>query len=267
MVLRASLAFAILLLPLTALGQEAPELAEARARYNAADFEGAIASAAVARAQPAFADAASLVIGRAYLERYRTTGDPIDLAAGREALTSVNGTALASRDRLAWLVGFGQSLYLGGQPGAAAEIFETALGQPEALNSADAPTLLDWWASSLDREASGATRARRRALFERMQARMEQELFDSPGSAPANYWLVAAARGAADVERAWSLAAAGWVRSRFAPETMFALQADLDRLVLEGVVPELARVRQAAGIGTDEDELVMEWTAFKEFWP
>ena len=262
MTLRAALASAILLLPLAAVGQEAPELAEARALYNAGDFDGAIASAAVARAQVAFADAASLVIGRAYLERYRATGDPIDLASGREALTSVNAAAIAPSDRLAWLVGLGQSLYLGGQPGAAAEVFETALGQREVLDPADARTLLDWWASSLDREASAGARTRRAALFDRMRVRMEQQLLDSPGSAPANYWLVAAARGAADPERAWNLAAAAWVRSRFAPETMFGLREDLDRLVLEGVVPELARASEV-----EEDSLVAEWIAFKEQWP
>jgi len=262
MPLRLAVAVLVVALPALAAAQDTPELAEARARHNAGDFDGAIEAAAVARAQPAAADAASLVIGRAYLERYRATAEPVDLASGREALASVNAAALGPDDRLAWLVGIGQSLFYGGQPGAAAEIFETALGQRGTLAPADARMLLDWWASALDREASAAARARRLALFERIRARMEEELASAPGSAPANYWLAAAARGAGDPERAWSLAAAAWVRARLAPDTMSVLRADVDRLVIDGIAPELARAR-----GVDAATLAGEWTAFKELWP
>jgi len=259
---RAALVALLLLVPPMAAAQEAPELSESRLRYNADDFDGAIALAAIARADPVFAHAASLVIGRAFLERYRATADPIDLASGREALASVNAEALTLRDRLAWMVGLGQALFLDGQPGAAAEIFETALGQRAVLDPAEAQTLLDWWASTLGQEASAATGPRRSALFDRIRARMAQEVLGAPGSPEANYWLVAAARGTADPERAWDLAAAAWVRSRLAPETVNALRVDLDRLVIDGVVPELARVRQV-----DPTALVAAWTAFKDLWP
>src|SRR5688572_18192385 len=79
---------------------EHPSLAKARALYNAVDFDGAIAAAEVARVDPASADAATLVIARAHLERYRLrNGDPADLTAARENLGKVRMSALLPRDQ------------------------------------------------------------------------------------------------------------------------------------------------------------------------
>ena len=250
-----------------AAAQEAPArepaaLAEARARYNEGDLDGAIAAAAQARVQPDAAHAASLVIGRAYLERFRTTADALDLSSGREALASIDAAALGPADRAAWLVGLGQSLYLGGRPGAAAELFETALDDPQALAPADARTLLDWWASALDQEAGTSSEPRRAGILARISARMQAELGAAPGSAPANYWLAAAAFGGGDPEAAWDLAAAGWVRAQAEPVTAGVARADLDRLVLTAIVPALARTR-----GVAEATLAAEWALFKESWP
>jgi len=62
---------------------EHPSLAKARALYNAVDFDGAIAAAEVARVDPASADAATLVIARAHLERYRLrNGDQLSRGLG-----------------------------------------------------------------------------------------------------------------------------------------------------------------------------------------
>jgi hypothetical protein len=60
-----------LVLVSTALAAEHPSLAQARALHNAADYEGALAAAAVAMADPAWVDAAALVGARARLVRYR----------------------------------------------------------------------------------------------------------------------------------------------------------------------------------------------------
>ena len=49
--------------------------------------------------------------------------------------------------------------------------------------------------------------------------RMEIEVRIDPGSAPANYWLAAAARGAGDLDRAWHAAIAGWIRAPMRPES------------------------------------------------
>jgi hypothetical protein len=270
MLLRAGLGVALAAVTSLAapvLAQEAPArepaaLAEARARYNAGDLGGAIAAAAEARGVPGAAHAASLVIGRAYLDRFRATADALDLASGREALASIDAAALAPADRAAWLVGLGQSLYLGGRPGAAAELFETALGDPVALTPADARALLDWWASALEQEADTAAASRGADIFARIEARMQAELVAAPGSAPANYWLAAAAFGAGRLESAWDLAAAGWVRVQAEPATAGAARADLDRLVLTAVVPALAPAR-----GVAEETLAAEWALFKESWP
>src|SRR4051812_46094552 len=92
---------------------EEPALVRARILYNSANYEGAIDAAAVARRQPQSADAASLVIARAHLERYRQRADPADLSEAREALTGVRPTTLSARDQVDLLIGLGQSLYLG----------------------------------------------------------------------------------------------------------------------------------------------------------
>ncbi len=74
-----ALAVALCVAVSPALAAEPAALAKARQRYNAGDFDGAISAAAVARNIPSSADAASLVIARAHLERYRQRADPADL--------------------------------------------------------------------------------------------------------------------------------------------------------------------------------------------
>ena len=95
------------------------------------------------------------------------------------------------------------------------------------------------------RPRSTATRSRGRseerpAIYARILERMSAELATDGGSAPASYWLVAAARGTGDLERAWQAAIAGWVRASQAPDRGAALRADLDRLVTQAIIPERA---------------------------
>ena len=245
---------------------EPPALAKARTLYNAGDFQGAIDAAAVARRAPQAADAAALVIARAHLERYRQGAEPADLAAAREALGAVHNTALTARDQLDLLVGLGQSLYLGEIYGAAAELFDTALARGSALDDHDRLMLLDWWATALDREAQTIGPEHRVAIFERIAARMERELRDDPGSAPANYWLAVAARGTGDVDRAWNAAIAGWIRSRLSPTSAATLRADLDRLVTQVLVTERARTRPPREQAEAVTSLRAEWDPVKEQW-
>ena len=65
----------------------------------------------------------------------------------------VRAALLSPRDRLDLLIGLGQSLYLGGIFGAAAELLDTALGSASPLDARDRLLLLDWWASAMDRDA------------------------------------------------------------------------------------------------------------------
>ena len=246
----------------TAHAAEPSPLAQARMLYNAADYDGAIAAAVIARTQPATADAAALVEARAHLERYRHGGDGMDLTAAREALTSVHAAALSPRDQVDLLVGLGQSLYYADMFGAAAELFDTALDNGAALPDRDHLLLLDWWATALDREAQGAPPDRRARLAEQIADRMEEELRRDPGSAPANYWRAVAARTAGDVDAAWDAAVAAWVRAALSPAAP-QLRSDIDRLVTDAIIPERAR-------HSDQPEAVeamrSEWNQIKEQW-
>jgi hypothetical protein len=245
---------------------EPPALAKARTLYNAANYEGAIDAAAVARRQAPWADAAALVIARSHLERYRQSADPKDLVAAREAFGTVKASALAPRDLVDLIIGLGQSLYLGELFGASADLFDTALTKASLLNQRDRLMLLDWWATALDREAQTRPPDRRRVVFERITERMEEELRQDPGSPVANYWLAVSARGAGDVDGAWSAAVAAWVRSTLSPDTTEELRADLDRLVMQALIPERSRVMP----GRDPQEAVSalraEWELVKQQW-
>src|SRR5262245_3453731 len=113
-------------------------LMRARASYNTGEYTEAIDAATVAARTPATANAANVVLARAYLERFRAAyakGDqaPVDLSRARDALKLVDATALTMRDRVEYFTGLGESLYLehkgGGPPlyAAAAEMFDRAL--------------------------------------------------------------------------------------------------------------------------------------------
>jgi hypothetical protein len=253
---------------LPAAAAEPALLARARTLYNAADYDAAIAAATEARRQPLVADAAALVLARAHLERYRQHTDPADLAAARDALQAVKPAALGPRDRVELLIGLGQSLFLGEAFGAAAELFDAALGRAALLTPRARPLLLDWWASALDREAQSRPADRRQLVFERIAARMEEELRQDPGNAPASYWLAVAARGAGEVDRAWDAAIAGWVRAALSPENAASVREDLDRLVTNVLIPQ--RARQRAGSPRDQQEalaaLRAEWDLVKQHW-
>lgn len=264
----ALLSLAILLAaPAAVRAAEHPALAKARALYNAADYDAAIASAAAARLDPASADAATLVAARAYLERYRLrTSDPADLAAAREALGAVRAAALTPRDQIDLLVGLGQALFLASEFGAAAELFDTALSRAALLPERDRWLLLDWWASASDREAQRLPADRRGALLGRVSERMEAELREDPGSATANYWLAVAVRGAGDVERAWHAAVAAWVRAPLRPESAATLRDDIDRFVTTVLILERARSRPVKEQEFALTELRAQWDAVKESW-
>ena len=245
---------------------EPPTLAKARAQYNAADYDGAIAAAAQARTQPGAADAAALVEARAHLERYRQTADPADLSAAREALSAIHPAALMPRDQLDFLVGLGQSLYLGELFGPAAELFDTALERGAFLPERDRTMLLDWWATALDREAQASPLDRRARLYEHMAARMEEELRRDPGSAPANYWRAVAARGVGDIDGAWDAAVAAWLRATLGSATSAALRSDIDRLVTQAIIPERARTRPAREQADATEAFRAQWELIKSQW-
>lgn len=244
-------------------------LARARTLYNQQKYDDAIAAAAAARTRPDTADAAALVEGRAHLERYRRTADPVDLSSAREALGAVRPAALAPREREDLVIGQGLALFLAGEFGAAAEQFEVAWGRVDTLAPGARERLVDWWAGSLDRQAQRHPAAERAPFYRRIAERAAAEAQHDPASAPAAYWLAASLRGLGDLERAASVTFAAWVRSRGAVDHGAALGGDLDRLMTQAIIPERARL--APGGRDRQDEalatLAAEWEAFKAAWP
>jgi hypothetical protein len=244
----------------------AQTLTDARALYNQGDYEGAVAAALVARLDTSSPDAAELVRARALLELYRGYGDREYLTQARAAFGSIDATQLTPRDRLDLLVGLGQSLFLGDQPGAAAEVFDSALGG-EDLMPGDRLLLLDWWATALDRDAQARQADRRVRGYQRMAERMESVLQQDPANPAANYWLAVAARGIGDADRAWHAAVAGWVRAGLDPATAARVRADLDHLVVDALITERSRLAPAADRPELRTALRAQWEAIKSQWP
>lgn len=244
----------------------ADQLDEARRLYNAGQYVEAGRMAAAAVEDPALADAARVVLGRTLLERFRQTADPEDLGAARDAFVRVDPAVLTYDDRTDLLIGQAEALYLDERWGAAAELFETALDASAALGPAAHERALDWWATALDRAAQALRPEDRPAIFARIIDRMAKESALDAGSTAAAYWLPAAVRATGDLDRAWSLALAGWVRASLARDRGAALRADLDRLVTEAIIPD--RAAREPPVSRDDAEASMrtEWDSFKTRW-
>jgi tetratricopeptide (TPR) repeat protein len=244
----------------------ADPLAEARRLYNQGQYDAAVRYAHEALKVPTTSESARIVLGRIYLERFRRSADPADLAQAREALRSVDAQALEHRERAELAVGIGECLFLEDKFGTASEAFERALDTSAALGAAAHERVLDWWATSLDRLALTRPRETRAPLYLRIVKRMEQELADDPSSAPAAYWLAAALRGAGNLDRAWFAASAGWVSAMLGRDRGAALRADLDRLIVQGIIPERAARLQPRDPTQATSVMLAEWEALKAAW-
>jgi tetratricopeptide (TPR) repeat protein len=242
-------------------------LAEARRLYNLGQYDDAERVARDAAANVALVDRARVVLGRIHLERYRRSADPADLASARTALRAADTRALDARERLELTIGLAEALYLEDRFGAAAELFESALEHAGSLGPAAHDRVLDWWATALDRLAQRQQQEKERAaVYGRIVTRMGRELQQDPGSSPGGYWLSAGLRGCGELDRALDAALAGWVRAIHARDRGAAVRADLDRLVIQAILPERAarlpsREQKAALAG-----MLGEWEAFKEQW-
>jgi hypothetical protein len=236
-------------------------LARARLLYNQRQFQAAVTAAEQARLTPARADAADLIAARAYLERFRESSASDDLTNARDRLRRLNTLRFGPRERAEYVVGLGQTLFFDGAFGAAANVFDSVLKSRDALADDARERLLDWWATAVDREAKPRSDIERQGVYQRIRARMEEELATHPASGAAAYWLAAAARAQGDLQGAWDAAQAGWVRAPLAADRGVALRADLDRLVLRAIVPDRARVTAQS-----PESLRTEWERFKERW-
>jgi hypothetical protein len=258
-------AMALAILSAAGAAAEPAALARARGLYNAGSYDAAIEAAATARRDPTAADAAALVIGRSHLERFRGAGAAEDLTAARTTLATVRMETLSPRDQLDLLIGLAQTLYFGDVFGAAADVFNSALGRAAILNTRDRTKLIDWWATALDRQAQARPADRRAPVYQRIVDRIEDELHSEPGSAVANYWMVVATRGTGDLDRAWDAALAGWVRASLGSDAV-ALRVELDRVVTEALIPERARTRPVREQADATASMRAEWEQIKSAW-
>jgi hypothetical protein len=248
-----------------ALAQRA-ELAKARSAYNQQQFDDAIQAALTAQKVGATADAATVVLSRAYLERYRQRANPADLAAARAQLGTVRVGNLDARDHVDFIMALGEALFFEDEFGAAAAMFESGIDAALAQGAATGEAMLDWWGSAVERQAEALEREQRAVVFGRMRERMARELARNPASAAAGYWVVVAARGAGEPKAAWDAAIASWVRARLAGSRSAQLRADLDKLVLEGIIPDRVRLLPEEQRGQAESDLRTEWAVVKERW-
>src|SRR5262249_5449371 len=198
---------------------------------------------------------------RAYLERYRGSGTSDDLTNARDRLRRIDPQRFAARERTEYVVGLGEALFFDGAFGAAATVFDSVLQSRDVIVADARERVLDWWATAMDREAKPRPEMDRQSVYVRIRARMEDELATHPASGTAAYWLAAAARTQGDSQAAWDFAQAGWVRSALAGERGIALRADLDRLMMRGIVPDRARATAQS-----PEALRAQWEQFKERW-
>lgn len=242
-------------------------MSRARQLYNAGQYDEAITAAREAAARPATHSEASLLLGRALLERHRASRTPEDLSAARTSFRSVDVASLSDRGRLDLVVGLGEALYLDGQYRSAAGLLEPALEQMGLLPPEAREQVVDWWATAMDRYAQTRPPGERDGVYTAISDRMRLHLGRYADSSAASYWLPAAALASGDLDLAWDLALAGWVRSILAPDKGVALRADLDRLVTQALIPE--RVKRmpdepdAAGAAT---RFTTEWAEAKSRW-
>lgn len=264
----AALASVLCLAPGAALAQpSADPLERARRLYNAGSYDEAIEAARTLTSRAGSEDAARLLIGRALLERHRASAVPEDLAEARQALRAVDPTTLSDRHKVDLVVGLGEALYLDGDYRAAAALLGSAMGQAVWLTPPGREQLADWWATAMDRYAQTRPPDDRTPIYVEIEQRMAAHLGQYPDSSAAPYWSAAAALARGDLDLAWDLAVAAWVRAPMTPDHGAALRADLDRLVVRAIVPE--RVKRLPGAPDAQDaanSLLAEWELTKEKW-
>ena len=251
----------VLTASLVAAADKPDPLAQARLLYNQRKFQEAVSAAERARLAPESADSADLIGARAYLERFRETGASDDLTNARQRLRRLDPRRFDPRERAEFILGLGEALYFDEAFGAAATLFAAVLDAPDALPTDAHERVLDWWASAVDRDGQPRPEAQRQPAYDRVRARMQDELVMHADSATASYWLAAAARGRGDLQAAWDAAEAGWLRASLAGDRGVALREDLDRLMLQAIVPERAKM-----LAQPAESLRLEWERFKDQW-
>ena len=188
---------------------------------------------------PASRHAALVVLGRAGARALPADGRPgRPDARARRRFEDVDASRLDARDRLELLIGLGEALYLDDLFLPAAELLESAMGEAPLLGRRRARSV-----ARLVGDGARSPRAvpRRRpsavAIYRPHPGAHGAEIERIPGTGAAAYWMAVAARARGDIDRAWDLARAGWVRAQLTRDRGAALAPDLDRLVREAIIP------------------------------
>src|SRR5207249_4139620 len=150
-------------------------LSRARLLYNQGQFEAAVNAAELARLAPGRSDSADLVAARAYLERFRVSAASDDLTNARERLRRLDPDRLAPRERVEYIIGLGEALYLDEAYGAASAVFDSVLQSGDLLAGGARERVIDWWADSLEHEGRPRPEMDRRTVYQRIRTRMEEE--------------------------------------------------------------------------------------------
>jgi hypothetical protein len=260
------LCFVALSLCLAAPLHAADALGDARRFYNLGQLDAAERAAREAARMPATADSARLVLGRIQLERYRHEPIPADLSGAISVFATVDARRLETRERIELAIGLAEALYLEDRFGAAAALFDSVLDASHMLGEVAHERVLDWWATAIDRQAQLRPVPERSEMYGRISARMADEISQDAGSTAAGYWLAAAARGFGDPDRALNEATAAWARALLARDGGVTLRADLDRLVVQGILPDRAARLSVRDHTQALAGMVGEWEAFKAGW-
>ncbi|MGH9408692.1 MAG: hypothetical protein ACRD1V_04490 [Vicinamibacterales bacterium] len=263
---RVSSVVVLLLVSASVAAARADPIAAARRFYNQGQFQQAIDAAHQASGSPAIAASAHVIAGRADLELYRRDGQPDELDHARTELRQVNAPFIGAQEQLELQVGFAELMYFDQRYGAAAELLQPLLDASLILTPDAHDRALDWWASALDRAAQAGSKDERTAVYTRVANRMEQELRRDPTSPTAGYWLAVAARGAGDLDRAWAAAYAAWVRAPLRPDRVASLRSDLDKLIVQAIIPERADALPPRDRRQALAAMTSEWEAFKKNW-
>jgi hypothetical protein len=239
-------------------------LARARRLYNTGNFDAAIRVAAPSRTRPDTASSAALIIARARLERFRRTAGPEDLSAARTELATLNTQNLSRQELIEWQIGLAQTLYFENELGPASEWFRTLIPSVRTqLPAAETEKLIEWWAGATSRLAESLSGTARVDKYRELLTMMELELERDPLSRSATFWISVASRGVGDVDRAWNTAVAGWIRAGGLAGGE-QLRADIERLVLQTIIPERAQMR--TGQRLDTKTTAAEITALTDEW-
>ena len=139
-------------------------LVAARQFYNLGQYDQALDAAQQAAANPSTVSSARLVIGRVRLERYRQTPTETELDDARADLRAVDPRALDGTERLELQIGIAVLMYFDERFGVAAELLDPIVDAAKPLPPGAHDRALEWWASSLDREAKATPFGERSAM-------------------------------------------------------------------------------------------------------